>query len=67
MQKKNEYFKKLCTLWNIRSNIYNAYLDGVMVGRISGILQKASNEKWKHKRVRFTKFDSIDNQEVANA
>ena len=24
---------------------YNAYRDGVMAGRISGILQKASNEK----------------------
>lgn len=46
---------------------YNAYLDGKMVGRISGILQKASNEKWNQKRVRFTRFDCIDNQDVANA
>lgn len=46
---------------------YNAYQDGKMVGRISGILQKTSNEKWKQNRVRFTRFDSIDNQEVANA
>ena len=38
-----------------------------MVGRISGILQKASNEKWKQKRVRFTRFDAIDDQEVADA
>ena len=37
------------------------------VGRIQGILQRVSNEKWNQKRVRFTRFDSIDNQEVANA
>ena len=46
---------------------YNAYINGVMVGRISGIIQIASNLKWGQKRVRFTRFDSIDNQEVANA
>jgi GNAT superfamily N-acetyltransferase len=49
------------------SVFYNAYIDGKMVGRISGILQRASNEKWKQKRVRFTRFDSIDDQEVAHA
>ena len=46
---------------------FNAYIDGKMVGRISAILQHASNDKWNQKRVRFTRFDSIDNQEVANA
>ncbi|MCH5153196.1 MAG: N-acetyltransferase [Clostridiales bacterium] len=46
---------------------FNAYRDGVIVGRISGILQKAANEKWGQKQVRFTRFDSIDDQEVANA
>ena len=46
---------------------YNAYKEGKIVGRISGILQKSSNEKWKQKRIRFTRFDSIDSQEVANA
>ncbi len=46
---------------------YNAYRDGKQVGRISGILQKASNEKRNEKRVRFTRFDAIDDQEVANA
>ena len=38
-----------------------------MVGRISAILQKASNEKKKEKRVRFTRFDSINDREVAAA
>ena len=46
---------------------YNAYRDGVIVGRISGILQKAANKKWGRKRVRFTRFDCIDDQEVADA
>lgn len=46
---------------------FNAYMDGKIVGRISGILQKASNDKWNQKRIRFTRFDSINNQEVANA
>ncbi len=41
--------------------------DGKVVGRISGILQRKANEKWQQKRVRFTRFDSIDDQEVANA
>lgn len=46
---------------------YNAYRDGRIVGRISGILQKAANEKNHEKRVRFTRFDSIDDTEVASA
>ena len=46
---------------------YNAYMDGKMVGRISGILQMVSNEKRNEKRVRFTRFDSIDDQSVADA
>lgn len=48
------------------SIFFNAYLDGKMVGRIQGILQYVSNEKWNEKKIRFTRFDSIDNQEVAN-
>lgn len=46
---------------------YNAYRDGEMVGRISGILQKASNDKTGEKRVRFNRFDSINDREVAKA
>lgn len=45
---------------------YNAYRDGQIVGRISGILQKAANEKNHEKRVRFTRFDSINDPEVAS-
>ena len=46
---------------------FNAYKDGKIVGRISGIIQRASNEKNNEKRVRFTRFDSLDDQEIANA
>lgn len=45
---------------------FNAYMDGKIVGRIQGIIQTPANEKWGQKRVRFTRFDAIDNQEVAN-
>lgn len=38
-----------------------------VVGRIQGILQYQSNEIRNEKRVRFTRFDSINEQEVANA
>ena len=46
---------------------YNAYKDGVMAGRISGIIQHAANGKNGQKRVRFTRFDVIDDFEVAKA
>ena len=64
--------KKIFSKKNIYSDqcesiCFNAYLDGKMVGRIQGILQKVSNEKRNEKRVRFTRFDSIDDQEVANS
>lgn len=46
---------------------YNAYEDGKMVGRISGILQRSHNEKTGERRVRFTRFDAINDQRVADA
>ena len=44
-----------------------AYKDGKVAGRIQGILQKASNQKTGEKRIRFTRFDSIEDFEVAKA
>ena len=49
------------------SVFFLAQEDGKTVGRIQGILQRVSNEKWNQKRVRFTRFDSIDHQDVADA
>ncbi len=46
---------------------FNAYKDGKIAGRISGILQRASNEKRSEKRIRFTRFDAIDDLEVSKA
>lgn len=46
---------------------YLAVRDGKTVGRISGILQKTSNEIRNEKKVRFTRFDSINDLEVAKA
>jgi GNAT superfamily N-acetyltransferase len=37
------------------------------VGRIQGILQKAHNQKTGEKRIRFTRFDAVDDQAVADA
>ena len=49
------------------SIFFLAEKDGKLVGRISGILQKAANAKWNQKRVRFTRFDAIDDVDVAAA
>ncbi len=46
---------------------YVAYRDGRPVGRISGILQKASNGIRNEKRVRFTRYDVIDDLDVSRA
>lgn len=41
--------------------------DGKTVGRIQAIIQKVSNQKHNEKKIRFTRFDSIDDQEVSDA
>lgn len=46
---------------------FNAYRDGVIAGRIQGIIQNAANWKNGEKRVRFTRFDAIDDLEVSRA
>jgi len=46
---------------------YLAYRDKKVVGRICGIVQKVYNEKTNSKRVRFTRFDFIEDIEVAQA
>lgn len=44
-----------------------AYKDGKIAGRIGGIIQKLYIDKTGEKRVRFTRFHCINDQEVANA
>ncbi len=41
--------------------------DGKVVGRIQGILQRQYNELHGEKRIRFTRFDSINDKEVSRA
>ncbi len=44
-----------------------AYKDGKVVGRVAGIICKLYNEKNNAKRARFSRFDLIDDSEVAKA
>ncbi len=44
-----------------------AYKDGKIVGRIAGILNKKSNEKWEEKFLRFGWIDFIDDPAVSEA
>ena len=60
--KKETVYSEQC-----ESVFYLAKKDGKTVGRIQGILQRVSNEKWNQKRVRFTRFDAINDDEVAKA
>lgn len=66
MDEKKIFDKNYFYYQTSKAIYFNAYKDGKMVGRISAILQMASNEKWNKKQVRFTRFDSIDDQEVAD-
>ena len=67
MDEKDIFKKNNVFIEQSESVFYLAKKDGKVVGRIQGILQRVSNEKWNQKRVRFTRFDCIDDQEVANA
>lgn len=49
------------------SVFYLAQQDGKTVGRIQGIIQKQYNEIHQTAQVRFSRFDSIEDQEVADA
>ena len=60
-KKKNPYTS------SSESSFFLAYKDGKLVGRIQGIIQKDANLKWNRRRVRFTRFDSTNDQEVADA
>lgn len=44
-----------------------AYKDNKVVGRIAGIIQKLYNQKTNEKRIRFSRFDCINDTEVSRA
>ncbi len=50
-----------------RAKQFLAYRDGRCVGRIAGIINKAANEKWHTRRIRFSRLDFIDDPKVSEA
>lgn len=60
MFKKDFIYNDCCDIVN-----FLAFDGDRPVGRIQGIIQRASNEKRNEKRVRFTRFDAVNNEEVA--
>ena len=49
------------------SVFFNAYKDGVIVGRVQGIIQRDANAKNGEKRARFTRLEATDEAEVFQA
>ena len=49
------------------TEFFLAERDGAVVGRIQAIIQRQYNEMHNEKRVRFTRFDSINDPEVSGA
>ena len=47
--------------------LYLAYKDGEIVGRVAAIVNHRANEIWNHKEVRYGWFDFIDDPEVPAA
>ena len=60
--RKDFVYNDMCVSAN-----FNAYKDGHIVGRITGVIQKASNEKTGKRQVRFGHFDVIEDEAVAVA
>ena len=44
-----------------------AYKNGELVGRVAGIIVEESNKKFNEKKIRFSRFDFIDDEEVCSA
>lgn len=59
--------KKNCCYKDCDVALFLAYKDGEIAGRICAIVQKLYNAKVNEKRVRFTRFDCINDLEVAKA
>ena len=49
------------------SELWLAYKDGKMAGRVAAIVNHRANEQWNHKEVRFGWYDFIEDEEVAGA
>lgn len=49
------------------TKLFIAYKNNQIVGRIAGLINHAYNQKWNKNRIRFTRFDFIDDYEVSSA
>ena len=49
------------------SELYLAYKDGELAGRVAAIVNHKANEQWNHKEVRFGWYDFVDDREVSKA
>jgi GNAT superfamily N-acetyltransferase len=68
MDEKNTLdWKKNPAFENAQARYWLAYKDGKVVGRIAGIHNRKSNEKWGQRNMRFGWVDFIDNREVSRA
>ncbi len=48
------------------TKLFLAYKGNEVVGRIAGLINHAYNKKWGENRIRFTRFDFIDDYEVSS-
>ena len=67
MDELNLFSEKNVSYEDCDTVYFLAYKNGQIVGRIAGIEQKIYNQKVNEKRIRFTRFDSINDVEVAKA
>lgn len=59
--------KKNSSLETAEAQLFLAYKDNQLVGRIAGIISKSSNKTWNTKTVRFSHIDFIDDENVSAA
>ncbi len=59
--------KKNFSLGNNDCKAFLAYKDGVLVGRIAGLINKMDNKLREKNMIRFSRFDCIDDMEVFKA
>lgn len=59
--------KKNFSAQNCDVKAFLAYKDGKLAGRIAGIIVRQSNQKFNEKAIRFSRFDFVEDIEVARA
>ncbi len=60
-------YKKNVSYEDCKAKYFLAYKNKKVVGRIAGIIQNLYNQKTNEKRVRFSRFDCINDKEVSKA